>query len=127
MTSISGETTPYKTIQLHDDVISTRGTASGTQIGVARSRTIEYNSGTVGNTDAVYNLYLFDIRPFTYLTLNDIPSATLTSNHANGGVQVKGVTSGATGFVFGSLTSGTTVVLTNVSGSFVVGEKITDF
>ena len=125
MTSISGETTPYKTIQLHDDVISTRGTASGTQIGVARSRTIEYNSGTAGNTDAVYNLYLFDIRPFTYLTLNDIPSATLTSNHANGGVQVKGVTSGATGFVFGSLTSGTTVVLTNVSGSFVVGEKIT--
>ena len=50
VTSITGETTPYKTIQLHDDVISTRGTASGTQIGVARARTIEYNSGTAGNT-----------------------------------------------------------------------------
>jgi len=125
VTSISGETTPYKTIQLYDDVISTRGTASGTQIGVARSRTIEYNSGTAGNTDAVYNLYLFDIRPFTYLTLNDIPSATLVSNHANGGVQIKGVTSGATGFIFGSLTSGTQVVVTNVSGTFTVGEKIT--
>ena len=34
------------------------------------------------------------------------------------------MTSGATGFVFGSLTSGTTVVLTNVSGTFQTGEKI---
>ncbi len=124
VTSISGETTPYKTIALFDDVIQTRGSASGTQIGVARSRTIEYASGTAGNTDAVYNLYLFDIRPFTYLTLSDNPSATLTANHANGGIQVKGVTSGATGFVFGALTSGTTAVLTNVSGTFIVGEKI---
>ena len=102
VTSITGETTPYKTIQLHDDVISTRGTASGTQIGVARARTIEYNSGTAGNTDAIYNLYLFDIRPFTYLTLNDSPSAELTANHSNGGVRVTGNTSGATGFVFGA-------------------------
>ena len=125
ITSISGETTPYKELQLHDDVIATRGQAAGTQIGVARARSIEYRSGTAGNTDAIYNLYLFDIRPFTYLTLNDIPSPTLTSNHADGGVQVKGVNSGATGFVFGSLTSGTTVVLTNVSGNFQVNEKIT--
>ena len=124
VTSITGETTPYKTIQLHDDVISTRGTASGTQIGVARARTIEYNSGTAGNTDAIYNLYLFDIRPFTYLTLNDSPSAELTANHSNGGVRVTGNTSGATGFVFGALTSGTQVVLTNVSGTFSTGEKL---
>ena len=125
ITSISGESLPYKEIQLHDDVVQTRGSASGTQIGVARARAIEYRSGTAGNTDAVYNLYLFDIRPFTYLTLSDNPSPTLTSNHAEGGVQVKGVTSGATGLVFGSLTSGTTVVLTNVSGTFTSGEKIT--
>lgn len=125
ITSISGETIPYKTLQLHDDSISTRGQASGTQIGVARARAIEYRSGTAGNTDAIYNLYLFDIRPFTYLTLSGIPSATLLSNHANGGVQVKGVNSGATGFVFGATTSGTTVCLTNVSGTFTSGEKIT--
>ena len=124
VTSITGETTPYKTIQLHDDVTATRGTASGTQIGVARSRTIEYASGTAGNTDAVYNLYLFDIRPFTYLTLSGTPSTSLVSNHANGGVQVTGNNTGATGFVFGALTSGTQVVLTNVSGNFSSGEKL---
>jgi len=124
VTDISGETTAYKTIGLFDDVTSTRGTAAGTQIGVARARTIQYDSGTMGNTDAVFRLYLFDIRPFTYLTLNDNPSAELTANHSNGGVRVKGESSGATGLVFGSLTSGTTVVLTNVSGTFTLGEKI---
>ena len=30
----------------------------------------------------------------------------------------------ATGFVFGSLTSGTTITLTNVIGSFTTGEKL---
>ena len=125
VSDISGETTPYKQIQIHDDVIQTRGTASGRQIGVCRARTIEFDSGTAGNTDAVYKLFLFDIRPFVYLTLSGEPSATLTSNHSNGGIQVTGVTSGATGFVFGSLTSGQTVVLTNTSGTFVTGEKIT--
>ena len=38
---------------------------------------------------------------------------------------MKGVTSGATGFVFGEGTSGTNVNLTNVVGSFTVGEKVT--
>ena len=51
---------------------------------------IQYESGTAGNTDAVYRLFLFDIRPFTYLTLNDTPSPTLIANRSNGGVQVKG-------------------------------------
>ena len=124
VTDISGETTAYKTIGLFDDVTSTRGTAAGTQIGVARARTIQYDSGTMGNTDAVFRLYLFDIRPFTYLTLSDNPSTSLTANHSNGGVRVKGASSNATGFVFGALTSGTTVVLTNVSGTFTLGEKL---
>ena len=67
---------------------------------------------------------MFDIRPFTYLTLNDTPSPTLIANRTNGGVKVTGNTSGATGLVFGSLTSGTQVVLTQVVGTFSSGEKI---
>ena len=61
---------------------------------------------------------------FTTLTISDTPSPTLIATHANGGVQIKGATSGATGFVFGSLTSGTTITLTNVIGSFTTGEKL---
>ena len=122
--AVSGETTAYKTLGLFDDVTTTRGSASGNQVGVARARSIQYESGTAGNTDAIYRLFLFDIRPFTYLTLNDTPSPTLIANRTNGGVQVKGVTSGATGLVFGTLTSGTQVVLTQVIGTFSSGEKI---
>ena len=61
---------------------------------------------------------------FTTLTISDTPSPTLIATHANGGVQIKGATSGATGLVFGSLTSGTTITLTNVIGSFTTGEKL---
>ena len=125
VTFISGETTPYKQIDLLDQQIATRGSTSGTRVGIARTRTIEYSSGTVGEVDAVYKLYLFDIRPFTFITLDGTPSATLEANHSNGGVQVKGVNSGATGWVFADGTGGTEVVLTNVAGTFSVGEKIT--
>ncbi len=122
--SVSGETTAYNTLSLFDKETITRGSASGNQVGVARARTIQHDSGTAGNTDAVYKLFLFDIRPFTYLTLNDIPSPTLIASRTNGGVKITGNTSGATGFVFGSLTSGTQIVLTQVIGTFSSGEKI---
>ena len=109
----------------YDDKIQTRGTASGTLIGVARARTIEYNTGTAGETTSVYKLFMFDIQPFTKLTLSGTPSPTLLSIHSDGGVQVKGVTSGATGFIFADGTTGESVNLTNVVGSFSTGEKIT--
>ena len=122
--AVSGETTAYNTLGLFDKETITRGSASGNQVGVARARTIQHDSGTAGNTDAVYKLFLFDIRPFTYLTLNDIPSPTLIASRTNGGVKITGNTSGATGFVFGSLTSGTQLVLTQVIGTFSSGEKL---
>ena len=124
ISSVSGETTPYKVIGLYDNVTQTRGSAAGNQIGVARARTIQYESGTAGNTDAIYRLYFFDVRPFTKLTLSDTPSPTLIASHANGGVQLKGNTSGATGYVWGPLTSVGDVYLTGVSGEFSSGEKL---
>jgi len=122
---ISGETTPYKQIELFDTATATRGSSSGTRIGVSRARTIEYSSGTPGDTSSIFKLYLFDFRPFTYLTLDGTPSPTLEANHSNGGVQVKGVSSKATGWVFADGTGSGTVILTNVSGTFIDGEKIT--
>ena len=128
ISDISDETTPFKELEFYDTPTSSRGTASGTLIGVGRARSMQYQAGVAGSTSSnntsVYRLYLFDIRPFTVLTLSDTPSPLLTATHTNG-VQVKGVTSGATGFVFADGTSGTKVNLTNVIGSFRVGEKIT--
>ena len=135
ISNISGETTPYKEVQLFTDFTTTRGSSSGYQIGVARARGIEFFQGTQGSTDAQYKLFLFDVRMFTYITLSGAASPTLIATHTNGGVQVKGVTSGATGFVYsqeyvsGAGLSGdagkTRIALTNVVGTFVKGEKIT--
>ena len=122
---ISGETTPYKQIDLYDTETATRGSSSGTQIGVSRTRAIEYSSGTAGDPTSTFKLYLFDFRPFTTLTLSDTPSPTLEASHSNGGVQVKGKSSGATGWVWSDGTATTTVILTNVSGTFQAGEKFT--
>ena len=129
ITAISGESTAFKTIEFYDAKNSTRGAANGNLIGVGRARAIEYDSGTAGSnadaTDARYKLYMFDIRPFTKLTLSDTPSPTLLASHANGGVLVTGVSSGTTGLVFKDGTSATSVNLTTVVGTFQVGEKIT--
>ena len=132
ITQISGESTPYKELRLFTDFTATRGSAAGYQIGVARARTMEFSSGTQGNTDAIYKLFLFDVRMFTYISLNGDPSPTLIATHSSGGVQVKGVTSGATGFIYsniynsglGANTDQTRFALTNVIGTFQIGEKI---
>ncbi len=126
--AVSGETTAFKKVQLYDDVTSTRGTATGNLIGVARTRGMEYSSGTAGstssNTSAEYKLYLFDIRPFTRLTLSGTPSPTLLASHSTGGVQLVDNSTGATGFVFADGTSENKVNLINVAGNFTVGNKI---
>ena len=132
--NISGETTPYKEVGLFTDFTATRGSASGYQVGVSRVRAVEYFSGTIGNNDAQFKLYLFDVRMFTYLNLGNgtdadvyhcTPSPLLTATHTTGGVKITGVTSGATGLVYAGATSGGRVALTNVIGTFVSGEKLT--
>ncbi len=95
-------------------------------IGVARARALEYDSGVSGNTDAEYKLFLFDIQMFTELTLSDTPSPLLTATHSTG-VKITGNTSGATGLLFDTYTTnadGHRVRLTNVVGTFQSGEKL---
>lgn len=128
ISEVTSEATPFKECQFYDTRNSSRGAANGTLVGVGRSRSMSYHSGTAGatssNTTSQYKLFLFDLRPFTVLTLSGTPSPTLTANHTDG-VLVTGVTSGATGLVFGEGTSTTNVNLTNVIGTFSAGEKIT--
>ena len=129
ISSVSGETTPFKLIELYDAKIATRGSAAGSLVGIARARSIEYHSGTAGasssNNDSQYKLFLFDIKPITRLELSGVPGTLLTANHSNGGVKITDATSGATGFVYASGTSGNIVKLTNVTGTFSAGSNIT--
>ena len=133
--SVTGETTPYKEIKLFSGATATRGTVSGEDaIGVARIRALEYVSGTIGTTSAVYKAYLFDLRTFTELPIHSsLPlSPLLTATHSSG-VKLTGNTSGATGLLFDtfsrssgptSLANPTIARLTNVVGKFSTNEKL---
>tara|TARA_R110001592_G_scaffold98717_3_gene281623 strand:- start:939 stop:7322 length:6384 start_codon:yes stop_codon:yes gene_type:complete len=127
---VSGEITdPYKKISLRDTATATRGQAAGNEIGVARARAFEHRSGTDATSDALvssgsgtgltsqFNLYLFDIRMITKLTMSGTPSAGTTV-----GAKVTGATSGASGFIH--FASSTSIELINVVGSFNTGEKL---
>jgi hypothetical protein len=54
----------FGTVNLYDRLTGTasRGTAVGNKIGTARVRFIEWDSGTLGATTALYKLSLFDIK-----------------------------------------------------------------
>ena len=131
---VSGETTAYKEIKLFTDTSTRGGTGNGFQIGVARSRAFEHKTGTLGSTEAVHKLYLFDVQMFTQILLSGTPSPLLTATHSTG-VKLTGNTSGATGFVKlvesrndggagDNRATGAKVSLVNVSGSFIAGENI---
>ena len=129
ISAVTGEATAYKEIRLFTDFSATRGSSSGYQIGVARARSFEYFSGTQGSTEAIYKLFLFDVRMLTYLTISEIASPSVLATHTTGGVQVKGSQSGATGFVYSQVTADTSttgarIALTNVVGSFAVNEAL---
>ena len=80
---VSGETEVYKKVRLVDSKHTTRGTAltnnDGTvhDIGRAKTRGIEYNSGSFSGvfssteslTTNTYKHYLFDIVMFTHLNV----------------------------------------------------------
>ena len=137
---ISDETTPYRPIILFDGAQSTRGSQpSANPIGVLRPRAFQHESSgdaagaSSSNTTSIYRLYSYDVRAFVELIMSDTPNRTGSSAFfTTGGVQVTGVTSGATGFVFNdttsfpdnTFTSGATIFLTNVIGEFEAGEKI---
>lgn len=130
---ISGDISePYRQIGLFDTKTTSDGSKSGAQIGVARARGFEHFSGTPNSqsefgTDAQYNLYLFDIRMFTKLTMSGTPSTIPVA-----GDKITGVSTGAYGFVVAhevdgttDLTTGTTITVASVVGNFTAGEKVT--
>jgi hypothetical protein len=53
--------TNMATVSLYNNYTAAAGTASGTRVGAARVRGMEYGSGTIGSSSSVYRLYLFDV------------------------------------------------------------------
>jgi hypothetical protein len=134
ITAITGETTAFKTVALYPNFGATRGegnhpSTTGLCIGQCRIRAFEQSTGTPGTNEAQYKAYVFDIRMFTYITLSDTPSATLTANFTQG-AKITGSTSGATGFIvnnsdINATTTATQLVVMKTSGRFSTGETFT--
>jgi hypothetical protein len=122
---VSGEIENYKTLRLVDTEHTTRGTVYGTalahvyDIGRAKTRAFEYNSGSavstdsgtttilssITNTDVKFKHYLFDIEMFAHINVKGAMSGALTT-----GDKLTGSTSGATGIVEGISVAGTATI-----------------
>ena len=121
----TGEETivPYKPLELWDSTISSAGTkpTSG-QIGVARCRNIDLDTGTdssgVYSDASRFQLYLFDIKIFTKLIY------TAHTGTAIAGDRITGGTSGATAVIAYDDNS-SAIFVHDVVGTFIAGESLT--
>jgi len=122
---VSGEIENYKSLRLVDTLHSERGTVFGTalahvfDIGRAKTRAFEYNSGnavssdsgattilsSVTNSNVKFKHFLFDIDMFTHINVAGAMSGALTT-----GDKLTGGTSGATGIVEGITVAGTATI-----------------
>ena len=126
---VSGEIENYKTLRLVDQTHSTRGTvlttgtAHNTDIGRAKTRAFEFNSGTAATTDSgtttmlsnaitketKFKHFLFDVEMFVHINVAGGMSGALTT-----GDILTGETSAATGTIE-SISSDTSVSITGAT------------
>ena len=89
----------------------------GYEIGKARVYSFGLRNTPYVDNASQWNLHLFDVQTYTYLTLNTALTASVTSF-------VRGARSGATGFINATVSAKTEIILSQTSGSFIPGEKI---
>jgi len=142
---VSGEVETFKKIRLVDEEHSTRGTAQTNNdgkvfdIGRAKSRGIEYNSGNASgvfqSTAALrtntYKHYLFDTVMFAHINVKGAMSGALTEGDIlTGGTSgatgvVESVTSAGTATITGATASDPVVVTMSAGHDFTEGQNIT--
>lgn len=95
-------------------------TVSGEEIGLARVYDFALESGSYQSVldTNVWDITLYDIQPFTKITLNQ-PATISTPAYFVGN------SSGATGYLKNSISNSTNVVLYNVNGKFIENESFT--
>ena len=94
--------------------------ATGTEIGKARVYSFSLTDATYSNAASDWDLYLFDIQTYTKITLNQ----SVTTTQVPASSYIKGVSSGATGYVETAPGGSTTLNLIQTSGTFIEGEQI---
>ena len=94
-------------------------TAAGKEIGLARVYDFALESGSYNTSrpnENDWDISLYDIQTYTDLTLNTAATLTVPTH-------IKGKSSGATGYLRYSVSSGTAVTAYNTKGTFIPGEQ----
>ena len=113
--------TPHNEIYLLDSTPTSGTVPTSGRIGVARARSVDLETGSVSSgiftNSSVFNVYLFDIKMYTKL------SGTVSGTFTAGDKLVSN--SGATGIIAETVTSGSTILVYDVVGTFGSGDTIT--
>ena len=100
-----------------DSAVATGIPSGAYEIGKARVYSFGLRNTPYADNASQWNLHLFDVQTYTFITLNTSLTATISSF-------VRGASSGATGFINGSVTGATDIVLSQTSGTFIPNEKL---
>jgi hypothetical protein len=122
--NVSG--TPFIGIEQNNNVVefynrrkNSTSSGTGTLIGKGRVYSFSLTDATYTNATTEWDLYLFDIQTYTTLNINE----NLSAAECPVSSYVRGVSSGASGYVVTAPT-GKTLTLTQTSGSFIEGEQL---
>ena len=99
---------------------SSQSSATGTEIGQARVYSYNLTDATYSDASSEWDLYLIDIQTYTILTLNQ----SITTAQVPVSSYIRGVSSGASGYVATAPGSSTTLSLIQTSGTFIEGEQL---
>ena len=118
-TPLIGVNNNTNTVELYSQRKTSLSAGTGVKIGEARVYSFSVTDASYTNPSTEWDLYLFDVQTYTMLTLNE----SLNSSNCPASSYIRGVSSGASGYVT-TAASGTTITLTQTSGTFIEGEQL---
>ena len=121
LNNLVGQPQYRKIINFYDQLSDTNNEiqTDAILIGQARLYSLNPKDSSYSAAKSQWNAYVYDVQLYTKLVLND---NVTTADLPQSGV-IKGLNSGAIGYA-NAAGSGATVILSQVSGRFIVGEQI---
>ena len=110
-----------KVVELYNQRTGSNTAGTGELVGQARVYSFAVSNASYTGDTTEWDLHLFDIQTFTRLVLNQQVS---NSDFPLDTAYVRGLSSGATGYMVFPNNNSTVVKLTQVTGTFVSGEQI---
>ena len=108
-------------VDLHNDRKNSVNAANGTKIGEAKVYSFSLSDDSYEDAGTEWDLYVYDVQTYTNIIVN----TALSNTELPANSRIRGRSSGATGFAVAQGGGGTSVNITQTSGTFLNGEAIT--